>query len=78
MPKRKVNGAVIREARTSTYTSVRDLVAALAEQGISVHEDSIRNIELGHKPCSAKLAHGIAVALEIPDYVLYLDASAAA
>jgi hypothetical protein len=50
--------------------SVNDLVAAIREDGIDVHPDHIRNIELGHKQPSPKLLGAMARALHVPKHVL--------
>lgn len=50
--------------------SVAELVEKVREDGIDVHPDHIRNIELGHKQPSPKLAGAISRALAVQKYVL--------
>ncbi|MCA1570809.1 MAG: helix-turn-helix transcriptional regulator [Chloroflexi bacterium] len=67
----KVNGTAIRIIRERTELSIADVVLALAAEGISVHPDHLRNIELGNKQPSEKLLGGIARALRCPKVALY-------
>lgn len=66
----RVNGPALRVIRQRSDMSIADVVAALAEDGITVNPDHLRNIELGHKQPSEKLLGGIARALKVPRIVL--------
>lgn len=61
----RVNGAALRVIRERSGLSVKELVEAVREEGIDVHEDHVRNIELGHKQPSPKLLGAIASALKV-------------
>lgn len=65
-----VNGPAIRVIRERTEMTIAELVEAIREDGIDVHPDHIRNIELGHKQPSPKLLGAIARGLHIPKHVL--------
>ncbi|MGC5027404.1 helix-turn-helix domain-containing protein [Tsukamurella sp. DT100] len=45
----------IRDFREGLGLSVAALVERIAEQGVEVHPDTIRNVELGHKKASRPL-----------------------
>jgi transcriptional regulator with XRE-family HTH domain len=64
------NGAAIRAIRQRTELTIVDLVARLAEAGVTVHPDHISNIELGRKQPSYKLLGAIARALDVPKAAL--------
>lgn len=55
--------------------TVAELVEKVREDGIDVHPDHIRNIELGHKQPSPKLAGAISRALAIPKHVLLVTSA---
>lgn len=50
--------------------SIRDVVERLATEGISIHPDHLRNVELGRKQPSERLLGGIARALAVPKAAL--------
>lgn len=72
----RINGPALRVIRERSGLSVADLVNAVREQGIDVHPDHIRNIELGHKQPSPKLFDAIAAALKVAKIVLIADVAA--
>jgi hypothetical protein len=74
----QANGAAIRLIRERSGLSVRDLVACLAENGVQVHPDHIRNIELGYRQPSEVILAGIARALRAPQTALISDSPMAA
>ncbi|MEU9516823.1 helix-turn-helix transcriptional regulator [Micromonospora sp. NPDC048169] len=56
----------IRDLRNAHGLSVRQLAARLAEFGMpGVHEDTIRNVELGHRRASRPLITAWARALDV-------------
>lgn len=65
-----VNGPAARVIRERSEMTVAELVEAIREEGIDVHPDHIRNIELGHKQPSPKLLGAMARALRVPKHVL--------
>lgn len=69
----RVNGAAMRIIRERSELSVADVVDAVREDGIDVHPDHIRNIELGYKQPSPKLLAAIARALKVPKVALLCD-----
>lgn len=58
--------------------SIADVVAHLADQGITAHPDYLRNIELGYKQPSPKLLGGLARALACPKRAILSDPDAEA
>lgn len=70
MQRDRINGTALRVIRERSDLSVRDLVEAIREEGIDVHADHLRNIELGHKQPSPKLLGAIAAALKVPRVAL--------
>lgn len=72
----RANGIAIRVIRERTEMTVAQLVEAIREDGIDVHPDHIRNIELGHKHPSPKLLAAIARALRVPKVALLADPAA--
>ncbi|WP_143027710.1 helix-turn-helix domain-containing protein [Lentzea albidocapillata] len=60
------NGAAIRAIRERTGLSVRDMVRGLAELGIEVHEDHLRNVENDRRNAGPQLVKGIAEVLAVP------------
>jgi transcriptional regulator with XRE-family HTH domain len=66
-----INGAAMRIIRERSELTVRGLVQRIAETGINVHPDHIRNIELGNKQPSPRLLAAIAQALAVPKHALY-------
>lgn len=69
----KANGPAIRLIRERSGLSVRALADALAENGVTIHPDHIRNIELGHRQPSDVVLAGIARALRAPQTALLRD-----
>lgn len=67
------NGPAARVIRERSEMSVAELVEKVREDGIDVHPDHIRNIELGHKQPSPKLAGAISRALAVPKHVLLVS-----
>lgn len=65
-----MNGPAARVIRERSEMTVAELVEAIREEGIDVHPDHIRNIELGHKQPSPKLLGAMARALRVPKHVL--------
>lgn len=55
----------VRALRESHGLTIADLTTRIAELGVTVHEDHVRNIELGHKRGSARLMTAWAAALGI-------------
>ncbi|WP_280330299.1 helix-turn-helix domain-containing protein [Nocardia wallacei] len=53
----------IRDLREAYGLSVKDLSSRIAAQGVSVHPDTIRNVELGHRGASGPLMTAWAKAL---------------
>lgn len=53
--------------------SVSDVIAAMKADGIQIHPDYLRNIELGNKQPSEKVLGGIARALRVPKMALRAD-----
>lgn len=66
----RVNGAAIRVIRERSELSVNDLVAELSREGVEIHPDYLRNIELGYKQPSAKLLGALARALRVPKHAI--------
>jgi transcriptional regulator with XRE-family HTH domain len=66
MPKTKVNGAAIRVIRERSDLSVSDVVTAMGAEGIDIHADHLRNIELGYRQPSPKVLGALARALRVP------------
>lgn len=66
----RANGAAIRVIRERSELSVSELVAELHRDGVEIHPDYFRNIELGHKQPSAKLLGAIARALKVPKHAI--------
>ena len=64
------NGPAARDIRERTEMTVAELVEKIREDGIDVHPDHIRNIELGYKQPSPKLAGAWCRALAVPKHVL--------
>lgn len=64
------NGPAARVIRERSDMSVRDLVTAIGEEGIDVHPDHIRNIELDYKQPSPKLLGAWCRALKVPKITL--------
>ena len=73
MPQTRANGAAIRVIRERSDMSVRDLVAAMAEQNVQIHPDYLRNIELGYKHPSERVLGALARALKCPKVALLAD-----
>lgn len=73
MAQDRVNGVTLRVIRERSEMSVSELVEAIREEGIDVHPDHIRNIELGHKQPSPKLLAAIARGLRVPKVALLVD-----
>lgn len=69
----RVNGAAIRVIRERSDMSVKDLVDALAADGVKIHRDYLYNIELGRKQPSEKVTGAIARALRCPRIALLAD-----
>jgi len=65
-----VNGTAIRVIRERTGLTVADVVGGLAANGLDVHADHLRNIELGHKQPSPKLLAALASVLHVPQTAL--------
>lgn len=62
----------IRDLRNAHGFSVRQLVDRLAESGMpGVHEDTIRNVELGHRRASRPLITAWARALGLSPLDIY-------
>lgn len=74
MPADRVNGTALRIIRERSEMTVGQLVEAVREEGIDVHPDHLRNIELGYKQPSPKLLAAIARALRVPKVALLADA----
>lgn len=55
----------IRDLREAHGLSVADLVERIEAQGVKVHPDTIRNVELGHKRASKPLMTAWAKALDL-------------
>lgn len=55
----------IRDLREAHGLSVGSLVERIEAQGVSVHPDTIRNVELGHKRASKPLMTAWAKALDL-------------
>lgn len=55
----------IRDLRLAHGLSVKELIERIGAAGVGVHEDSIRNVELGHKRASAPLMNAWARALGV-------------
>ena len=70
----KTNGAAIRVIRELSELTIADVVKAIATEGIQIHEDHLRNIELGHRQPSPRLHGAIARALHCPKAALLADA----
>ncbi len=66
MQTRRANGPAIRVIRQRSGVKVRALQASLADLGLRVHEDHLRNIETGSKDASPELLAGIARVLGVP------------
>lgn len=66
-------GPAARVIRERSEMSISELVEKIREDGIDVHPDHLRNIELGHKQPSPKLAGAWARALAVPKHVLLLQ-----
>lgn len=64
------NGPAARVIRERSEMSIAELVEKVREEGIDVHPDHIRNIELGYKQPSPKLAGAMARALAVQKHVL--------
>lgn len=62
----KANGPAIRVIRQRSEMSVSDVVEAVTAEGLNLHPDHLRNIELGRKDPSDKLLGAIARALKCP------------
>lgn len=65
MPTTQANGAAIRAIRERSDLTIKDLVVALSDEGMAIHPDYLRNIELGHKQPSERLLGAIARALRV-------------
>lgn len=68
----------IRDLREAHGLSVSQLVDRIAEQGVTVHPDTVRNVELGHKRASHPLITAWSKALGIPVLDIWQPASAPA
>lgn len=66
VPITQANGTAIRVIRERSELSIRDMVERIRADGVDVHPDHLRNIELGHKQPSARLLGAIARALQVP------------
>jgi transcriptional regulator with XRE-family HTH domain len=66
MGKAKANGAAIRVIRERSDLSVSDVVAAMGAEGVEIHADHLRNIELGYRQPSPKVLGALARALRVP------------
>lgn len=64
------NGPAARVIRERSEVTVKELAEAIREEGIDVHQDHIRNIELGYKQPSPKLAGAWARALKVQKIAL--------
>lgn len=73
MPATRINGQALRIIRERSGVTVADLVEAVREEGLDVHPDHLRNIELGHKQPSPKLLTAIARGLKVPVVALLVD-----
>lgn len=63
----------IRDLRLAYGLSVKQLVARIDEAGLpGIHEDTIRNVELGHKRVSRPLMTAWAKALDVSPLDVYL------
>lgn len=70
----RVNGAAIRVIRQRSEMSIADVIAHLAGQGINIHPDYLRNIELGNRPNpSPAVVGGLARALAVPKRAILAD-----
>lgn len=63
----------MRVIRERSELSIADVVKAVAVEGIPVHGDHLRNIELGHRQASPQLLGAIARALRCPKAALIAD-----
>lgn len=68
----KFVGPAARVIRERSEMTVAELVEKIREDGIDVHPDHIRNIELDYKQPSPKLAGAWARALGVAKHVLLL------
>jgi len=69
----KVDGSALRVIRERSELSIADVVEAIREQGIDVHPDHLRNIELGYRQASPKLLGALAGALKVAKIELIQD-----
>lgn len=67
----------IRDLREAHGLSVADLVERIEAQGVKVHPDTIRNVELGHKRASKPLMTAWAKALDLTSLDVEQTTSAA-
>jgi transcriptional regulator with XRE-family HTH domain len=75
MARRIFNGGKARELREQADITVRELVGILSEESeLRYAEDTIRNVELGHKQPSLTLSLAWANALDVPRSELLMDA----
>jgi transcriptional regulator with XRE-family HTH domain len=73
--RRIFNGGKARELREQADLTVRDLVKILDEEAdLRYAEDTLRNVELGHKQPSLVLSLAWASALNVPRSELLMDA----
>lgn len=66
----------IRDLREAHGMSVAQLVDRIEEQGVCVHPDTVRNVELGHRRASRPLITAWSKALGIPVLDIWQPAAA--
>lgn len=74
----RTNGAAIRAIRTRSGLSIPALVTLMADNGHTIHPDSLSNIERGHRNASETAAEAIAKALKVPLVAILADPSGVA
>lgn len=73
MPITRANGTAIRIIRERSEMTIADVIASLTAEGMAIHPDYLRNIELTYKQPSERLLGGIARALKVPKQALRAD-----
>lgn len=76
----QTNGDALKVIRERSGLSLRALSKLLDEQGVSIHHDSLRNIECGKRGAGPEIVKALATALKIPQTAIlnYVEDEAAA